>query len=506
MPHKPIVLLIRDGWGYRKEKELNATEFGENPYTKELMEKYPTTLLKAAGESVGLPDGYQGNSEVGHMTMGAGRIFFQSLPRINKDIANGGFFRNPALLGAIENCRKNNSTLHILGLLQVEGVHAHMDHCIALLQMCKRENFTNAVVHVISDGRDALPTGTINNVKTLEEKMKSIEIGRIATIGGRYYAMDRDKRWERTKKEYDCIVDGISDFTFEDPVKCFEECYSKNETDEFIVPRKAKWYDGMGKNDSLIFFNFRTDRTRQLTMAMIEERFEGWDRKPLDIYFAAMTEFYAPMDRRARIAYPNEPAVNLLGQVLAANGKRQLRISETEKYAHVTFFFNGQVEEPNFGEDRILIPSPKVASYDLKPEMSVYEVGDRIVKEIDRNIYDVIVVNYVNADMVGHTGVWESILKAIKAVDDNTKKVVDKTLEKDGVVMIYADHGCCEDKTEEFKTSHTTNLIPFILVSNDPKLSSAKLKPGKGLEDVAPTVLKLLDIPKPKEMTGESLI
>ncbi len=505
MVHKPIVMIVRDGWGYRRQKAFNATEAGENPFTKELMKKYPNTLLQAAEEAVGLPPGYQGNSEVGHMTIGAGRIFFQSLPRINKEIESGKFFQNPALLGALQNCKKNRTALHILGLLQTEGVHAHMDHCLALLKLCKKENFSNVFVHVISDGRDAPVNGTLINLKILVERMDKLGIGRVATISGRYYTLDRDKKWERTRKAYDCIVDAVSDSTFNDPVRCFEECYAKSETDEFIIPQKASWYDGVKRNDSFIFYNFRTDRTRQLTMAMTEDRFEGWERKPLDIYFVAMTEFYSPMSRRVHIAYPNEPAAHLLGQVLSENGLKQLRISETEKYAHVTFFFNGQTEEPSPGEERILIPSPNVATYDLKPEMSVYEVGDRIVREIENGKYDVIIANFVNADMVGHTGVWEAILKAVKSVDDNIKKVVDKTLEKNGVVLILADHGCCEEKTEELKTSHTTNEVPFLLVSNDPTLNKIKLKPGRGLRDVAPTVLKLLNIPKPEEMTGESL-
>ena len=317
--------------------------------------------------------------------------------------------------------------------------------------------------------------------------------------------MDRDERWERTRKAYDCIVDGKSDNTFDDPVLCFKQCYSNNETDEFIVPRRALWYEGIKPKDSLIFYNFRTDRPRQLTRAIIEEEFNGWQRTPLDIYFVAMTEYYSHMNHRARVAFPQQNMNNLLGSVLAENGLKQLRISETEKYAHVTFFFNGQVEQPNKGEDRILIQSPKVATYDLKPEMSVYEIGDRIVQEIDKDLYDVIITNFVNGDMVGHTGIWPAILKAVKAVDDNVKKVVDKTLEKDGVLLILSDHGNCENKTEKWRTSHTTNAVPFILVSKDPSLMKAKLKKGKGLKDVAPTVLKLLGIGQPSEMNGESL-
>ncbi len=505
MKYKPIVMIIRDGWGYRKEKEFNAAEIGENPYTKMLMEKYPNVLLDASGESVGLPKGYMGNSEVGHMTIGAGKIFFQSLPRINKSIESGEFFKNPALVQAVENCKKNKSTFHIIGLLQKEGVHAHMDHCVAILELCKRNNLSDVLVHLISDGRDSPVDQTFKNVKELEEIIKKMGVGKIASISGRYYAMDRDKKWERTKVACDCIQDGKTEITFDDIDKSIQESYTKGETDEFLKPRKASWYNGIKNNDSVVFFNFRTDRTRQLTRALIEDNFEGWERKSLDIFFVAMTEFYSPMNSKGHIAYPTEPVVNLLGEVLSKNGVKQLRISETEKYAHVTFFFNGQMEKAYDGEERILVPSPKVATYDLKPEMSVYELGDKIVEEIKKEKYDVIITNLVNADMVGHTGVWEAILKAVKAVDDNVKKVTEETLKQNGVVLILGDHGCIEEKTAELKTSHTKNKIPFILVSNDEKLRTVKLNEGKGLQDVAPTVLKLLEINKPTEMTGESL-
>lgn len=506
MVHKPIVILIRDGWGYRKNTRLNGPAQGDCPFTKELIKKYPTTILSTAGEAVGLPKGYQGNSEVGHMTIGAGRVFFQPMVEINKAITNGKFFNNQALLGAIRNCKKNGTNLHIIGLLQQEGVHAHMDHCFAILDLCRNQNFDRVFVHVISDGRDAPVNNTINNVRLLLKKMKSLGIGRIATITGRYYAMDRDTNWERTKKAYDCIVKGEATFTFDNPISSFKECYSKGVGDEIISPRKASWYEGVKPKDSMIFYNFRTDRTRQLTKAMIEEKFEGWKRKPLDVYFVAMTEYYSPMDRRAHIAFAPQRMSDLLGDVLASNGLKQLRISETEKYAHVTFFFNGQTERRNKGEERILIPSPKVATYDLKPEMSVYEIGNRIVKEIDKDRYDVIISNFVNGDMVGHTGVWHAILKAVKAVDDNVRKVTNKVLEKDGILLILADHGNCEDKTAKTRTSHTTNPVEFILVSNNPSLRHAKLKKSRGLQDVAPTVLKLLDIKKPTEMTGESIV
>ena len=505
MKNRLIVMIIRDGWGYRAENEFNATVIGENEFTKALMRDYPNTLLEAAGEAVGLPKGYQGNSEVGHMTIGAGRIFFQSLPRINKEIENGNFFNNPALAGAADNCKANNSTMHLIGLLQTEGVHAHMDHCFAILELCKRKELNDIVVHIISDGRDAPVNATLANVKLLEERMTVLGLGKIATVSGRYYAMDRDKKWDRTKAAYDCIVEGTSARSFTNPEQLIGSCYKAGETDEFIVPSKADWYNGVKSNDSIIFYNFRTDRTRQLTMAILEDKFDGWRRKTPDTYFVAMTEFYSPMGGNSHVAYPPQPSTNLLGDVLSQHGFKQLRISETEKYAHVTFFLNGQKEVPNAGEDRILIPSPKVSTYDLKPEMSVYEVGDRIVKEIRSRNYDVIITNFVNADMVGHTGVWDAILKAVKAVDDNVNKVVTETLNAGGIVMVLADHGCIEDKTESVRTSHTKNTVPFILIGNDPEIKGAKLKQGCGLQDVAPTLLKILEIPKPEEMTGNSL-
>lgn len=506
MGHKQIVLLIRDGWGFRKETEYNAPLEGRDDYTKELMKKYPTTILAAAGEAVGLPDGYQGNSEVGHATIGAGRIIFQPFVKISKDIQSGQFFKNQAFIEGIENCRKNKTTLHIIGLLQIEAVHAHMDHCFALLDLCKRMNFTDVVVHVISDGRDSPVNATLTNVNRLNEKMKLLGFGRIATIEGRYYAMDRDNRWDRTKKAYDCIAQGIAEESFSDAAKCLSECYSRNETDEFIVPRKADWYNGIAKNDSVIFYNFRTDRPRQLTRAMIEGDFEGWKREPLEIYFVAMTDYYTPMDQRGHVAYISQKTSNFLGEVLSINGKKQLRISETEKYAHVTYFFNGQLETPYKGEDRIMIPSPKVASYDLKPEMSAYEITQKLTDAIDSGKYDVIVANYANGDMVGHTGVWDAILEAVKVVDANVKTVVEKALQKDCIVMLFSDHGNCEDKTEKWRTSHTLNPIPFVLISSDPAFANCKLRENCGLKDVAPTVLQILGIKKPEEMTGESII
>ncbi|MFT4343404.1 MAG: 2,3-bisphosphoglycerate-independent phosphoglycerate mutase [Candidatus Woesearchaeota archaeon] len=524
MTHKPIVVMIRDGWGYRQEESYNGPVHAETPYTDHLMETYPHVLIKASEDAVGLPQGFMGNSEVGHMTIGSGRIIYQAMVRIDKAIEEGTFFKNEAFLNAINHCKEKGTAFHIIGLLQEEGVHAHIDHCIALLRMCKENDLSNVLVHVISDGRDAPVMNTIIHVKRLLSVMQELGIGKIATISGRYYAMDRDKRWDRTQKAYDAIVHGKGmsqdeqkddqqskdqqNGYFDDPIACFEACYAHGETDEFIKPRCAREYTGIRENDAIAFFNFRSDRPRQLTKAIIEDEFEGWERKPLNVTYVCMTEYYKPMNGRAQIAYDTQSFKNLLGNVLADNGRTQLRISETEKYAHVTFFFNGQVETPNQGEERILIQSPRVATYDLQPEMSVDEIGDRLVQEIDKDIYDVIIVNFVNGDMVGHTGVWDAVVRACNAVDRNVKKVVDTVLEKDGVALVFADHGNCEEMEGKYKTSHTLNLVPFIVVSKDEKLQkqTVTLREGKGLQDVAPTVLQLLEIEKPSEMTGESII
>jgi 2,3-bisphosphoglycerate-independent phosphoglycerate mutase len=498
---KPVVLLIRDGWGYREQTDLNAPIQGNTKFTDYLMGKYPHTLLGAAGTYVGLLDGYQGNSEVGHMTIGAGKIFFQSLVRINKDINNGTFFENKKIVEAIENCKKNNSILHLCGLLQKEGVHSHIDHCFAILELCKRHNFNNVYIHVITDGRDSPVKNSIKNLRKLLDKIKVLELGEIASISGRYYAMDRDKRWDRTKKAYDVIALGNGN-SFKDPIKYLEESYNSNITDEFIIPKKASCYSGINKNDSFIFFNFRSDRPRQITQAIIENDFEGFNRKALDVKFYTMTEYYKSDCNNLNIIYESELPKNTLGEVISENNINQLRISETEKYAHVTFFFNGQNEKPFPLEDRILIPSPKIPTYDLKPEMSVYEIKDRLIEEIDKDIYQFIVVNLVNGDMVGHTGSWEAVLKAVESVDKSVEEIVNKVLEKDGHILIFGDHGNCEDMTEKWRTSHTTNKVPLIFVSNNPNI---KLKDNFGLKDIAPTVLKILDIDKPEEMSGESI-
>ena len=501
---KKVILVIRDGWGYNPRTTENAVYAAKKPNTDRLMKDYPNTLLEAAGEAVGLENGYQGNSEVGHLTIGSGRIIFQPMERINKAIETGEFFKNKAFLGAVENCKRNRSRLHIIGLLQSEGVHAHEKHLYALLELCRRNGFKDVLIHVITDGRDAPVNDGIKHVQKLKEKIKELGVGRIATLSGRYYTMDRDKRWERTKKAYDCIVNAQAEDEFDDVEKKLLECYAQNETDEFIKPRKDGSYGGVRSKDSIIFYNFRTDRTRQLTQSIVEKDFPGWDRKPLDVYFVAMTEFYKPMN--AVVAFEDHVTTNMLGEVVSNAGYKQLRISETEKYAHVTFFFNGQVEKADPGEDRIMVDSPKVATYDLKPEMSAYEVTGKLVEQIRKNIYDLIVVNIVNGDLVGHTGVWNACVKAVEVVDDCVGRIVSAGLEREYTLLVFADHGNIEDQSIKWRTSHTTNPVFFILVSNDSKLKKCRLRSGCGLSDVAPTVLDLIGLEKPKEMTGTSLI
>jgi 2,3-bisphosphoglycerate-independent phosphoglycerate mutase len=500
---KKVVLVIRDGWGFSPKKEKNAIFSANTENTDRLMEECPNTLIECAGEAVGLPKGYQGNSEVGHATIGAGRVIFQPMVRINKAIETGEFFKNKAFLDAIENCKRHGAALHLIGLLQSEGVHSHENHLFALLELCKRENFGRVFVHAVMDGRDAPPTDGIKHLKKLKQKMESLGTGKVATLSGRYYTMDRDKRWDRTKKAYDCIVSGQAE-EFEDPQKKLVECYGKKETDEFLTPRKAEWYQGINEKDSVIFFNFRTDRPRQLTQAIVEKMFAGWRRKPLDVFFVAMTEYYKPM--KAIAAFKDQSIENLLGEVVSKAGMKQLRISETEKYAHVTFFFNGQKEQPSKGEDRILVPSPKVATYDLKPEMSAFEVTEKLVKEIEKEKYSLIVVNLVNGDLVGHTGIWEACLKAAEAVDRCVGKITEAGLKHSYTLLVFADHGNLEDQSKQWGTSHTINPVPLILVSGDQKLKKAVLREGSGLKDIAPTVLELLGLKKPKEMTGTSIV
>ncbi|MFA6072530.1 MAG: 2,3-bisphosphoglycerate-independent phosphoglycerate mutase [Candidatus Woesearchaeota archaeon] len=501
--HK-VLLIIRDGWGYRRTKKDNALASTPTPATDKLMKTYPHTFLNASGEFVGLEHGYQGNSEVGHMTIGSGRIMYQSMERIRNSIKDESFFSIPEFLQAIENAKKNNTSLHLIGLLQIAGVHAHITHLFALLDLCSKQNFKKVHIHIITDGRDSPVTESLKRIAELNKKIKDLGFGEISTISGRFYTMDRDKRWERTKQAYDCIIRGITNIEYDNVIKTIKQSHDENITDEFIVPRKLKNYEGIKTNDSIIFFNFRTDRTRQLTRAIVEKEFEGWMRQPLNVCYVAMTQFYNPMN--ALVAFKDIELKNLLGQVIANNNLNQFRISETEKYAHVTFFFNGQIEEPNKHEDRLLIPSPHVATYDLKPEMSAHTVSEKLIDAIKTNKYDFIVVNLVNGDMVGHTGILDAIKQAITTVDNCLNEITKAGLENNYTMLVFSDHGNCEDQSEKWRTSHTINKVPCILISNDPELKNATLKEECGLQDIAPTVLELLNITKPEEMTGNSII
>ncbi len=501
---RKVLLIIRDGWGYRAEEIENAIAQTPTPFTDALMGNYPHTLLDAAGEAVGVPKGFQGNSEVGHMTIGSGRILYQSLVRINKAIETGTFQKNEAFLKAIRNAKEHHTSIHLIGLLQTQGVHAHINHLFALLELCKQEGLEKVNVHVITDGRDSPVHESLEHVKVLEEKLATLRIGEISTISGRYYTMDRDKRWERTEQAYRCIVEGQTDKTYTDAQTSIKASHAENITDEFIVPRKKEGYQGFAEHDSVIFFNFRTDRPRQFTQAVVEDNFEGFARKQKEVVYVGMTPYYKPM--QAEVAFADISVEHLLGEVIAAHNLKQLRISETEKYAHVTFFFNGQKETANAGEERILIHSPKVATYDLQPEMSVHEIATRLTSELATEKYDFVVTNLVNGDMVGHTGQITAIQKAVIAVDAALEKIVTSALAHGYTILVFADHGNVEDQTAENLTSHTTNKVPFILVSKEPSLLQVKLKEEKGLQDIAPTTLVLLGIEKPKEMTGESII
>jgi len=501
MKKEKVILIIRDGWGYSENSENNFLLPQYAPFNSELIKKYPNTLLDASGSAVGLPGGYQGNSEVGHMTIGSGRIIFQSLARINRSIEDGSFFNIKEFVKVIGKCKKNKKHLHLMGLIQTEGVHSHINHLFAILDLCKKLNFSDVYIHAFTDGRDAPTEDGINKIKLVEDKINKLGLGTVVTVCGRYYAMDRDQRWDRTKLAYDCIINGKAP-EYKSVDEAIKQSYLLGKTDEFIVPCKLMGYHGIKEKDSIIFFNFRTDRTRQLTRAIVENKFEGWERELIKVHFVAMAQYYEPMN--ASVAFKDVKIKNLLGEVISKKGLKQLRISETEKYAHVTLFFNGQIENPYKGEDRILIQSPKVATYDLEPKMSAVEIADRIVQEINKKDYSFVVTNLVNCDMVGHTGKKEAIITAVKTVDECTGKIVKAGLERGYTVLVTADHGNAESKEGITSTSHTTCKVPFILVSDN--LDGRGLFDGRGLSDIAPTILELLGIKKPKDMTGQSLI
>ena len=508
METKPVMLMILDGFGINENTAGNAVKQANTPNIDKLMKKYKTTEIYTSGLKVGLPEGQMGNSEVGHTNIGAGRIVYQELTKITKSIEDGDFFAIPEFIEAIENCKKHNSKLHILGLLSDGGVHSHNRHLYGLLEMAKRRDFEDVYVHCFLDGRDTPPASAEGYLAELEEKMKEKSVGKIASISGRFYAMDRDKRWERVKKCYDALVYGEGNKATSTTI-AIEDSYQKEVFDEFVEPTVICNGDTpiatIQENDSVIFFNFRPDRAREITRAIVDPNFDGFETKKMKTYFVCFTNYDETMPN-VKIAFKKEPLVNTLGEVLSKNGLTQLRIAETEKYAHVTFFFNGGEEKQYPGEDRILVPSPKVATYDLQPEMSAYEVTEKVIEAINSEKYNVIILNYANPDMVGHTGSLPAAIKAVEAVDECVGKVVDAMLAHDGTMLITADHGNCEQmidyKTGEPHTAHTTNPVPLILVSNDEKLD---IKSGK-LADLAPTLLEILKIDKPNEMTGESIL
>ena len=510
MSKKPTVLMILDGYGLNEKCEANAVCEAKTPVMDSLMKEYPFVKGNASGMAVGLPEGQMGNSEVGHLNMGAGRIIYQELTKITKAIEDGDFFENQALLAACKNAKENNTALHMMGLVSDGGVHSHNGHIYGLLELAKRQGVEKVYVHCFLDGRDTPPASGKDYVEALEAKMKEIGVGEVASVSGRYYAMDRDNRWDRVERAYNALVKGEG-VQAESATAGIQASYDADKTDEFVEPMVIV-KDGapvatVKDGDSVIFFNFRPDRAREITRTFCDDNFEGFDRgERVKTTFVCFTEYDVTIQNK-QVAFVKEEITNTFGEFLAAHNMTQARIAETEKYAHVTFFFNGGVEEPNKGEDRILVKSPKVATYDLKPEMSAYEVCDKLVDAIKSDKYDVIIINFANPDMVGHTGVEDAAIKAIEAVDECVGKAVDALKEVDGQMFICADHGNAEqlidETTGEPFTAHTTNPVPFILVNADP---AYKLREGGCLADIAPTLIELMGMEQPKEMTGKSLL
>ena len=507
---KPTVLLILDGYGINPRTEGNAVALANTPVMDRLKKEYPFVQGNASGLAVGLPEGQMGNSEVGHLNMGAGRIVYQELTRITKEIEDGTFYENEALKKAFANAKQNNSAVHMYGLVSDGGVHSHNTHIYGLLNMAKKEGVDKVYVHCFLDGRDTSPTSGIEFVRELEEKMKEIGVGKIASLSGRFYAMDRDNRWDRVEKAYQNLTLG-NGVAATSATEALQASYDADTTDEFVSPTTIM-EDGkpvalISDNDSVINFNFRPDRAREITRTFCMDDFDGFDRgSRKKVTYICFTEYDVTIPNK-EIAFKKVELNNTFGEYLAANHMTQARIAETEKYAHVTFFFNGGVEEPNEGEDRILVKSPKVATYDLQPEMSAPEVCDKLCEAIRSQKYDVIIINFANPDMVGHTGIIEAAVKAVEAVDTCVGKAVDALKEVDGQMFICADHGNCEMmidyETGEPWTAHTTNPVPFILVNADPKY---KLDEGGKLCDIIPTLIELMGMEKPAEMTGRSLL
>lgn len=510
MSKKPTVLMILDGYGLNEKKEANAVYEAKTPVMDKLMAEYPFVKGYASGLAVGLPDGQMGNSEVGHLNMGAGRIVYQEFTRITKEIEDGDFFKNEALLTAMRNAKENNSSIHFMGLLSDGGVHSHNTHLYGLLEMAKREGLEKVYVHCFLDGRDTPPASGKGYIEELQAKMKEIGVGEIGVVSGRYYAMDRDNRWDRVEMAYKALTKGEG-IKGTDAAEAVQASYDNEKTDEFVLPtvieKDGKPVTVISDKDSVVFFNFRPDRAREITRAFCADEFDGFAReKKLDLTYVCFTEYDDTIPNKI-VAFHKVQLTNTFGEYLAAHNMTQARIAETEKYAHVTFFFNGGIEEPNKGEDRILVKSPKVATYDLQPEMSAPAVCDKLVEAIKSDKYDVIIINFANPDMVGHTGVEAAAIKAVEAVDECVGRAVEALKEADGQMFICADHGNAEQlvdyKTGDPFTAHTTNPVPFILVNADPKYS---LRENGCLADIIPTLIELMGMEQPEEMTGKSLL
>ncbi len=512
MDKKTTVLMILDGFGINDRTEANAIALANTPILDSIKAKYPCAKGYASGRDVGLPEGQMGNSEVGHLNIGAGRIVYQEFTRITKSIEDGDFYENQQLLDGIAHCKKNGSALHLFGLLSDGGVHSHNTHLYALLRLAKKNSLEKVFVHVFLDGRDTPPTSGAEYISNLQEKMREIGVGTIASVMGRYYAMDRDKRWERVEQAYNAMVIG-AEHTDTEAIKCVKKSYNSGVTDEFVLPTTIVQEDGrpvatIQDNDAIVFYNFRPDRAREITRTFCDVEFQGFLRKKTlkNLKFICFTEYDITIANK-EVAFKPQKLTNTLGEYLSSLGLKQLRTAETEKYAHVTFFFNGGIEEPNEGEDRLLVPSPKVATYDLQPEMSAIQVTDGLVNAILSGKYDLIIVNYANPDMVGHTGILEAAIKAIEAVDACIGRVLEALLKVKGQMFMCADHGNSDQmidyETGEPLTAHTTNPVPFILVNYT---DGIVLKDGGKLADIAPTLLEMMGVPKPEEMTGESLL
>ncbi len=507
---KPVALIILDGLGIGENKFGNAVKIADLPNYNSLLKNYPNTRILASGEDVGLPEDQMGNSEVGHLNIGAGRVVYQDLTHIAREIESGNFYKNPKFTRLISNVKDSGKKLHLMGLVSDGGVHSHIEHLFALIKLAKQEGLSEVYIHCFLDGRDTPPKSAKSFICALEDKIEEIGIGRIVTVSGRYYAMDRDKRWNRTKLAYDAMVLGKGKVAA-DAINAIDISYASGKNDEFVLPtvilNSGGGYDRIERDDGIIFFNFRPDRARQITRALVDIDFDYFERKPgyFPLHFVTMT-VYDKTIGNVEVAYEQIKLENTLGEYISKKGLSQLRIAETEKYAHVTFFFNGGIETPSPNEDRILIPSPKVATYDLQPEMSAEQLTKRLLEKIDEDKYDLIIVNYANPDMVGHTGNLDAVVKALETIDGCMGRVINKILAKGGSAIVTSDHGNSECMIDEECnipfTSHTTNPVPLILIG----VGDVKLNQGGRLADIAPTLLQLLGLEKPKEMTGNSLI